>query len=270
MKSVINIPLKFSFILLLYAALIPSCKSPNKVTFADNIAPIVYAHCTSCHRPGSDAPFDLITYNECRKRAKLIEKVTGTRFMPPYPADASYSHFTDENILSEQEINLIKDWVDNDAPLGDSTHLPKLPEFHKGSQLGTPDLVLKMKYPHHILGNNTDKFYLIKIPYEIPKDTFVRAIEFVPGTPKIVHHVNGQLVTYDEGKKKDLYGGQFIVDIDSFNHKEGFEKMQIPNDDGTYPTYTPSVTNYLPGVIATVYPEGIGGYKMTKKGMILF
>ncbi len=256
--------------LLIVVAFITSCKHSDKVTFAETIAPIIYKNCTTCHRPGSDAPFDLITYNDCKKRAKLIQKVTETKFMPPYPADPSYSHFIDEKVLSDNDIKLIKEWVEEDAPMGDSAKLPKPPQFPKGSQLGIPDLVLKMLYPHHIVGDNKDKFYLIKIPYTIPNDTFIRVIEFIPGTPKVVHHVNGQLISYDEGKKQDIYGGQYIVDIDSFNHKEGFERMQIPNDDGTYPTYTPSVTNYLPGVIATIYPEGIGGYKMAKQGMILF
>jgi len=243
-------------------------KSDN-VTFSEQIAPIIYKNCTSCHRPGSDAPFDLITYEDCKKRAKLIQQVTENKFMPPYPADPSYSHFTEEKVLSETDIKLIKYWVDNDAPIGDTARLPKPPSFPKGSQLGTPDLVLKMIQPHHIKGDNKDQFYLMKIPYSIPKDTFIKAIEFVPGTPKAVHHVNGQMITYDDGKKKDIFTGDYIVDTDSFTHKEGFEKMLIPNDDGTYPTLTPSVTNYLPGVIATVYPEGIGGYKMTKKGAIL-
>jgi hypothetical protein len=242
----------------------------NKVTFTEQIAPIIYKNCTTCHRPGSDAPFDLITYNDVRKRSKMIQKVTESKFMPPWPADATYNHFADEKVLSDVDINLIKQWVEDGAPYGDSSKLPAPPKYAIGSQLGTPDLVLKMLKPHHIIGNNKDKFYLMKIPYEMAKDTFVRAIEFVPGTPKGVHHVNGQLITYDESKKKNVFGGDYIVDTDTATHEQGFKKMDIPNDDGTYPTLTPSVTNYLPGVIATIYPEGIGGYKMGKKGAILF
>ena len=242
----------------------------KKVTFTEQIAPIIYKNCSTCHRPGSDAPFDLITYNDVRKRSKMVAKVTGSRYMPPWPADASYSHFADEKVLSDAEISLIKQWMDDGAPYGDSSKLPPPPHYPVGSQLGTPDLVLKMLTPHHIIGNNTDKFYLMKIPYLLPKDTFVRAIEFVPGTPKGVHHMNGQLITYDEGKKKNVFAGDYVVDTDTATHEQGFIKMDIPNDDGTYPMLTPSVTNYLPGVIATLYPEGIGGYKMGKEGAILF
>ncbi|MEI6815740.1 MAG: cytochrome c [Bacteroidota bacterium] len=242
----------------------------NKITFCENIAPIIYKNCTGCHRPGADAPFDLITYQDVKKRAKMVKKVTETKFMPPWPADPTYSHFADEKFLSDEELKTISVWVDAGCPMGDSSKLPKPPEYVKGSQLGKPDLVIRMAQPHFIKGNNTDQFYLMKLPYEMANDTFVKAIEFVPGTPKGVHHVNGQLITYDAGKKKTVFGGEFIVDTDTFSHKQGFEKMDIPNDDGTYPTLTPSVTNYLPGVIATIYPDGIGGYKLAKQGAILF
>lgn len=42
-----------------------------------------------------------------------------------------------------------------------------------------------------ITGNNRDKFLYVKLPYEIPQDTFIRAIEFIPGNRKAVHHMNG-------------------------------------------------------------------------------
>ncbi len=34
-------------------------------TFSQDIAPIFYASCTTCHRPGQVAPFSLITYDGC-------------------------------------------------------------------------------------------------------------------------------------------------------------------------------------------------------------
>ena len=46
------------------------------VTFAETIAPIVYANCVTCHRPGEAAPFSLITYEDVVKRGKLVARVT--------------------------------------------------------------------------------------------------------------------------------------------------------------------------------------------------
>ena len=50
-------------------------------TFADDIAPIVYANCTVCHRPGQAAPFPLISFDEVRKHGKTIVDVISRRYM---------------------------------------------------------------------------------------------------------------------------------------------------------------------------------------------
>ena len=50
--------------------------------------------------------------------------------------------------------------------------------------------------------------------------------------------------------------------------RQAFEKLSLPNDDGTYPVLQKSVVNYLPGVFALKYPDGIGGYVLPQKGGI--
>ena len=44
--------------------------SAAAVTFNKDIAPIFYANCTNCHRPGDIAPMSLLTYKESRPWAK--------------------------------------------------------------------------------------------------------------------------------------------------------------------------------------------------------
>src|SRR6185436_6934244 len=80
---------------------------------------------------------------------------------------------------------------------------------------------------------------------------------------------NAHLVQYDEWKKKNLNGGVKFVDTEQHNKQEAFRLLDLPNDDGTYPLLTPSVTNYLPGVETAFYPEGIGGYHVKKNGVLL-
>jgi hypothetical protein len=85
------------------------------------------------------------------------------------------------------------------------------PNFAPRSLLGTPDLTVKMLQPVRIPGDNKDHFMVIKIPYEIPKERYVRAIEFVPGNRKLMHHMNGHIVQY-ENQKKDPFEGPYSVD----------------------------------------------------------
>ncbi len=257
----------------LFALFIVSCNSSKpseEITYSEHIAPIIYKNCTSCHRPGEAGPFNLLTFQDAVSRANLIKFVTQTRYMPPWPADATYSHFIDEKVLNDNEIAMIGTWVDNGCPVGDSTKASKLPDFPIGSQLGKPDLIIKLRDAYKIKGNGKDLFLLMRVPYQIPNDTFINAIEIVPDNRKLVHHINAQLLSYEFDKKKDVFKGNTVVDLKTIPDKlKAYAAIDLPNDDGlTYPTLTQSVANYLPGVTPPIYPNGIGGFKMVRKGAI--
>ena len=53
-----------------------SAQAVTSPTFARDVAPIVYANCAVCHRPGQAAPFSLLSYEDVRKRGALIVSVT--------------------------------------------------------------------------------------------------------------------------------------------------------------------------------------------------
>lgn len=260
-----------NYIYILITLLLASCGAEQQpVTFSEHIAPIIYKNCTSCHRPGEAGPFSLITYQDAKSRSALMKFVTKTRFMPPWPADANYTHFIDEKVLTQQEIDLIVRWVDEGCALGDSTKLPPVPVFPKGSQLGTPDLVIKFKEAYKIKGDAQDRFLLMRVPYQIPEDKFITTIEVVPDNRKLLHHLNAQLLSYEFDKRTDVFAGNVVVNIDSFpDLLVAYKELGLANDDGnTFPMMTQSVTNYLPGVTPPIYPDGIGGFKLTRKGAL--
>lgn len=239
------------------------------ITFNQHIAPIVHQNCAPCHRPGEAGPFSLLTYEDVRKRTKMITYVITDGFMPPWPADTTYSRFANERKLSSEQIALIKKWVLHGAPKGAGTIEPPVSINSEHGMLGKPDAVVYMQEPMHITGNNLDHFRLIKMPFELERDTFLRAIEFVPGNRQLVHHMNGNLINYQSGKKRNVMAGASIVNPDTINTLGAYYYLQLANDDGSYPALTPSVVNYLPGVQPAVYPNGIGGYKISKKGAFL-
>ncbi len=243
--------------------------SKVQLTFSKEIAPIIYKHCTPCHRPGSGAPFDLLTYKDVKDHIHTIQQSVNERLMPPWPADTGYSHFIGEKVLTAGELNQLNKWISLGAPEGNPTETPLLPKLFNQSNFGKPDLVLKIRKPFFIKGNNKDNFIMLKIPYELSADTFIRAIEIVPGNKKLVHHINAHLIQYAAGTKKNIYSGAPFVDTEKDNKQSAFKKLSLQNDDGTYPLLIPSVTNYLPGVETSFYPDGIGGYRMSKSGALL-
>ena len=54
----------------------------QKLSFYEDVQPLIHSKCATCHRPGGGAPFNLITYEDVSGRAKFIRKVITSRYMP--------------------------------------------------------------------------------------------------------------------------------------------------------------------------------------------
>ncbi len=74
----------------------------REITFARDVAPIVYANCAYCHRPGEVAPFSLMTYRDARPWARVIKQAVGQKSMPPWRADPHYGEFQNPRVLSDR------------------------------------------------------------------------------------------------------------------------------------------------------------------------
>lgn len=246
--------------------LVSCAGSRNGLTFTDDIAPLVHRKCSPCHIAGQAAPFELISYQDFSKRPKLIRSTISQRLMPPWPADASYRHFANEYALTDEERGRILTWIEEKMPEGKPTSYP-MDALVRELNLGIPDLIIPLpKIP--IQGNNKDLFIVMKVPYEIPQDTFIRAVEFVAGNSRLVHHVNIHLIQYDPDKKRNIHEGKEWVLQDQANSQTIHRELGMLQDDGSYPAMTPSISNYLPGAHFTFYPEQIGGYRMSRKGAL--
>ncbi len=158
------------------------------VTYSEHIAPIIYSHCTQCHRPGEIAPFPLTNYNEVKSYDGMIKYVTGIQYMPPWKAEVGYQHYQKENYMTASEIQLIADWVNAGSPQGNPALEPPLPVFPSGSRVGTPDLTISFAQPHPIPGNNTDEYRYFVVPTGLTQDKDLVALEMRPGNPAMVHH----------------------------------------------------------------------------------
>lgn len=241
---------------------------PETVTFTEHVAPILYANCTVCHRPGGGAHFSLITYADARRNAGAMSYVTRERIMPPWPADPHYTQFTGQRVMDSIDIAILDKWAKEGAPEGPKEKMPAMPAYPV-SLAGNPDIRIPVP-PTFIKANSTDKFLLVKVPFEFPEDKYASLIEFVPGSSN-VHHVNGDMVKYEFDRKKTVMGGERVINMeeDTAHLVEAFRKMDLPNDDGSFPVLQKSVVNYLPGAIGQKYPAGIGGYVLPRKGVFL-
>jgi len=163
------------------------CIGLNAQTWADNVAPILFSKCVSCHRPNSIAPFSLLTYPDALTYKSSISAAVSSKHMPPWPPDDNYVHFTDARILSSAQITTIVNWVNAGAPSGNLANAPAPPP-PVTNQLGTPDTVLKMP-AYTSTADTKDIYQCFVLPLRLPAGKYISAAEIVPGNSSIVHHV---------------------------------------------------------------------------------
>lgn len=214
----------------------------QEITFSQHIAPIIYQHCTPCHRPGEIAPFPLTNYDQVRAWSGMIAFVTGIRYMPPWKPEVGYQHYQKENYLTDAEIKLIDDWVTQGSPRGNVGEEPALPIFPTGSQIGKPDLVVSFAQSYKHVGNNVDEYRYFVIPTGLTEDKDLVALEIRPGNKKIVHHC---LVW------EDTTGASALEDAKSAEY--GFVGGQLT----TLNSLNGQLPGYVPGQKPVLYTNGI-------------
>lgn len=185
-----NIPPAACGLIVVLLAAAPAAQAAEPVTFNRDIAPILFAHCASCHRPGEVAPFSLLTYRDARQRMTLIADATARHVMPPWKPEGERGRFLGDRSLSPEQIDRIREWVDQGGVEGEARDLPPAPAFVSGWQLGTPDVVATMPAAYALGADGPDRFrtFVLPIPTSVPQ--YVRAIEFRPGNNRAVHHAN--------------------------------------------------------------------------------
>ena len=220
------------------------------VTWAENIAPILYNNCTQCHIDGGIAPFSLVGYNKAKAYASSIAAATQNRTMPPWPADPKYRRYAHERILSTEEIEQISHWAKNNTPEGDISKAPKEPKPNTGTTITQPTLRLKM--PNYTVNTNSDEYRCFVLPTGFTADQFLTAIEVVPGNPKVVHHV---LVFHDTSS--------IPAKQDQADPKPGYLSF-----GGTGSPTSQLIGIYVPGQEPYQFPDGLGA-KLMKGGSII-
>ncbi|CAN5192035.1 hypothetical protein BH10PLA2_BH10PLA2_33440 [soil metagenome] len=161
----------------------------EKITFAEQIGPMVYEHCSICHRPGTAAPFSLLNYNDVRKHARTMLRAMSSHFMPPWQPAAGWGDFIGARNLTDKQIGMFKTWLNDGMPEGDKAKAPKPPEFTGGWQMGKPDQVVTMDQDFVVPADGPDIYQNFVIPLNLKENKWVTGVEFQASSPAVVHHI---------------------------------------------------------------------------------
>jgi hypothetical protein len=229
--------------------------SEGAPTFTRDIAPIVFKHCAECHRQGEAAPFSLLTYDEVRKHARQIAEVTARGYMPPWPPERGYGEFLEQRSLSPAQIEVIQQWVSQGAVEGAAADLPPRPEWPGGWRLGQPDLVVTLPQPYTLPAEGQDVYRNFVFPASVDTMRYVRAVEFRPGNPKVIHHA---FINVDEtGQSRRLAQKE---------NPPGFDGMELP-ESAVMPAG--QFLGWQPGKASHPVPDGLSWALRPKTDLVL-
>lgn len=184
----------------------------SDVTWSSHIAAIFQEHCQECHRPGQLAPLTLLDYDDVIGWGPTIDEVVASHRMPPWHADPSVGSFSNENRLSDEQIDLIHRWVEAGSPEGDPQQTPPAREFAPpGWRAITPDQILYMRdTPFEVPAEGVLDYQHFTVDPGFTEDKWISGVECRPGNPQVVHHMDVFLLWPGEEKPdelRDLFGG---------------------------------------------------------------
>lgn len=236
-------PLNMRRTLILLSILLAAHAGAQAPTWADDVACIVYSHCTGCHHPGGIAGgvLDLTSYDEAHGHRDDIQAYTTARVMPPWPPDPAYRSLAHERRLTQDEIDIIAAWAAADGPQGNLANAPSVPVYATAQEITAPDVsVIMPTYQVPTIGS--DLYRCFVMPSGSAQDNFIKRLEVVPGNRSIVHHV---LVYQDTS-------GQAQV-LDNADPSPGYSSF-----GGIGVSGAPLLGVWVPGSSVMSTPDGMG------------
>jgi thiol-disulfide isomerase/thioredoxin len=236
--------------------------SEASVTFHRDVLPFLHAQCQRCHSPNQAGPFNLLTYDDAVDWIETGLEEIAARRMPPAQIESDLD-FQGTKHPTAAEVAMLRAWVAAGKPEGDPAQAPKLeplPDYSAFQEdLGPPDIVIDQAEPTQLGAHGNDVYRNIIFPLNRPEDSRLRAIQFLPGNRKVVHHaLIGHLPREAVEEAVRDHGGR-----EGFSHPDdragGFQDphgigFRVPpvRDDGQ--PRASFVGGFVPGVRAVAAP----------------
>ena len=160
-----------------------------KISYVEQIAPLLQEKCVACHRPGGIGPWAMNSYESVRGFAPMIREVIRTKRMPPWYADPHFGNFVGDRSITVEQTQMLVHWIEAGAPRGvGDDPLMKVETVNTQWALGEPDLVVEIP-AFDVPATGVVDYKYPRVPNPLGRDAWVRAIQILPGNPAVVHHV---------------------------------------------------------------------------------
>ena len=206
-------------------------RAGEKITFHEDVMPIMQQKCQTCHRLGGVGPFPFETYEHVYARRGMIQYVVENKIMPPWFAD-SVGHWQNDRSLSDDQRETILTWIESGAPEGNPDHAVEPKTYAAGWSLGEPDYMVQIDEPFPVPAEGVVDYQYMYVKTDLREDRWITAMEILPGERANVHHV---LVTVEEPGLKRA-GNEEPGEPVFQSGLKGYYAVYVPGFQGnTYP-----------------------------------
>ena len=165
----------------------------SKISYVNEVAPIMKAKCVDCHQPNGIAPELLYwnSYEQVKNFAPMIREAIRTDRMPPFDADRHYRAFANNENLTEKEIRTLVRWIDAGAPSDIGAGEDPLKKAAVGREdwpLGKPDLVVDIP-SYDVPAAGVVDYQMPVVANPMKEGRWLKATTFKAGNRQGVHHI---------------------------------------------------------------------------------
>ncbi len=227
---------------------------PDDINYHRDVRPIFGAHCESCHAPGGVGPFD-IRYDAdawaggAPNWTAAAAGAVQSRTMPPWHASSDCHPIDHSRALPPADRAFVVAWAEAGFPEGDpNDFVPRvLPE---SEVLPAPDVVVQAASAYTPKPFLPDDYHCVPLGPALAEDLDVRALEVVPGDPRIVHHGILYVVGPASAAAVEL--------ADSAEEGVGYTCFggPLPGGGGLESSDYTNAGTYVPGYEPEILPDG--------------
>lgn len=163
------------------------------LTYHSRVSRIIANSCLDCHHDGGVGPFALDTYESVARRGPMIQYVLDKGMMPPWhalpPAPGEASKWSNDRSLSATDKVDLLSWLAGDKALGSPADAAVPRAFPTQWSIGEPDVILQIPDAIAIKADGQMPYQYARVDTNYGEDRWVQALEVLPGSRAVVHHV---------------------------------------------------------------------------------
>ncbi|MSR47762.1 MAG: hypothetical protein EXS13_11995 [Planctomycetes bacterium] len=208
----------------------------RKVTFHRDVAPLLYRHCSECHRPNQPGPMELLDYDDAAGWAPTIAEVALAGRMPPWFANPRHGRFANERRLTETEKRTLQLFAEQGAPAGDPKDAPPRPTFADPEwRIADPDVVLELPEAQPIPAEGVVQYRYATLDPNFTEDQWIQASDCEPSVPAATHHVIAYTVPPGKDAKEILRDPIGVLSLSAIaGWAPGTDPLDLPDGQAIF------------------------------------